>query len=268
MKDNSNNIRAKYVYDAWGNHKVYNASGVEQTSSTFVGNINPFRYRGYYYDKESDMYYCKSRYYKPQINRWINMDDISYLDKKTINGLNLYCYCMNNPIMYADPSGHMSEWLKNVLDIGLYIASAAISIAVGIAVSNVATPAAGIVEGIAVFGALNNLTNTIYYNFISDGESDLTSSSYRNGYINRWDRLDYVKQQTSQEKFNAISWMYFSEYNLHMYGWYLTGWAHENNIPLISDIAERTYSAEINVGKWDSRWYVNIGIVILGLLGL
>ena len=75
------NPAAKYVYDAWGNHKVYNASGVEQTSSTFVGNINPIRYRGYYYDTESDMYYCKSRYYKPQINRWINMDDISYLEK-------------------------------------------------------------------------------------------------------------------------------------------------------------------------------------------
>ena len=108
MKDNSNNIRAKYVYDAWGNHKVYNASGVEQTSSTFVGNINPIRYRGYYYDTESDMYYCKSRYYKPQINRWINMDDISYLDKKNINGLNLYAYCYDNPIMYSDPSGHIA----------------------------------------------------------------------------------------------------------------------------------------------------------------
>ena len=106
LKDNSNNIRAKYVYDAWGNHKVYNASGVEQTSSTFVGNINPIRYRGYYYDTESDMYYCKSRYYKPQINRWINMDDISYLDKKTINGFNLYAYCNNNPVNMADMFGN------------------------------------------------------------------------------------------------------------------------------------------------------------------
>ena len=108
LKDNSNNIRAKYVYDAWGNHKVYNASGVEQTSSTFVGNINPIRYRGYYYDTESDMYYCKSRYYKPQINRWINMDDISYLDKKNINGFNLYAYCGNDPVNKYDPSGHIA----------------------------------------------------------------------------------------------------------------------------------------------------------------
>ena len=125
--------------------------------------------------------------------------------------------------------------------------------------------------GIATFSALNNAANAIYYNCISDGLNDegVTSSSYtENGYINRWDRLDYVKQQTDQDVFNTTAWMYFSEYNLHMYGWYLTGWAHEKNVPLISDIAEKTYSAEINVGKWDSRWYVNIGIVILGLLGL
>ena len=49
---------------------------------------------------------------------------------------------------------------------------------------------------------------------------------------------------------------------------YMTGWAHKKNIPLISGLAERTKSAEIDVGKWDSRWFVNVGIVILGLLGL
>ena len=175
---------------------------------------------------------------------------------------------MNNPIMYLDPSGHMSEWLKDIFDIGLSVVFVAISIAVGIASSNTSTIYKGITNGIATFGTLSNLTNTIYYDFISNDESDLTSSSYRNGYINRWDRLDYVNQQTEQERFYTITWMYFSEYNLHMYGWYLTGWAHEKNIPLISCIAERTYSAEITIGKWDSRWYVKVGIVILGLLGL
>ena len=175
---------------------------------------------------------------------------------------------MNNPIMYLDPSGHMPEWLKDIIDIGLSVLFVAISIAVGIASSNTSTIYKGITNGIATFGTLSNLTNTIYYDFISNDESDLTSSSYRNGYINRWDRLDYVKQQTEQDKFNTITWMYFSEYNLHMYGWYLIGWAHEKNIPLISYIAERTYSAEITIGKWDSRWYVKVGIVILGLLGL
>ena len=175
---------------------------------------------------------------------------------------------MNNPIMYADPSGHMPEWVRDVLDIGLYIVSAAIAVGVGIVVSVVAGPVGGIAAGVVTFGALNNLTNAIYYNYISDGKSELTSSSYRDGYVNRWDRLYYVKQQTGQDLFNTTAWMYFSEYNLHMYGWYMTGWAHEKNIPLISGLAERTKSAEINVGKWDSGWYVNVGIVILGLLGL
>ena len=175
---------------------------------------------------------------------------------------------MNNPIMYYDPSGHAPEWLIDVLDIGLYIVSAAIAVRVGIVVSGVVGPTLGIAAGVVTFGALNNLANGIYYNYISDGKSELTSSSYRDGYVNRWDRLDYVKQQTEQSKFNTTAWMYFSEYNLHMYGWYLTGWALGKNIPLISDFAKSTSDADITVGKWDSRWYVNVGIAILGLLGL
>ena len=50
------------------------------------------------------------RYYSPELCRFIQPDDIEYLDPSSINGLNLYCYCFNNPIMYYDPSGHMPEW--------------------------------------------------------------------------------------------------------------------------------------------------------------
>ena len=260
--DESGNYVVEYEYTTYGT--------VDKTitSTNDVSLYNPFVYKGYYYDEETELFYCNSRYYSPELCRFISPDSIEYLDPSSINGLNLYCYCMNNPIMYSDPSGHMPEWLKDIIDIGLSVVFVAISIAVGIASSNTSTIYKGITNGIATFGTLSNLTNTIYYDFISNDESDLTSSSYRNGYINRWDRLDYVNQQTEQDKFNTTAWMYFSEYNLHMYGWYLTGWAHEKNIPLISYIAERTYSAEITIGKWDSRWYVKVGIVILGLLGL
>ena len=208
------------------------------------------------------------RYYSPELCRFIQPDDIEYLDSESVNGLNLYCYCFNNPINYIDPDGHAPKWLRNVLDIGLYIVSAAIAVGVGISVSGGAGPVGGIAAGVETFSALNNLTNAIYYNYISDGSSAMTSNSYRVGYVNRWDRLDYVKEQTEQDKFNTTTWMYFSEYNLHMYGWYLTCWALGKNIPLISDFAKSTSDADINAGKWDSRWYVNIGIVILGLLGL
>ena len=55
---------------------------------------------------ETQLFYCNSRYYSPELCRFISPDSIEYLDPESINGLNLYCYCMNNPIMYADPNGH------------------------------------------------------------------------------------------------------------------------------------------------------------------
>ena len=51
------------------------------------------------------------RYYSPELCRFIQPDDIEYLDPSSINGLNLYCYCCNNPIMYYDPTGHFAIWV-------------------------------------------------------------------------------------------------------------------------------------------------------------
>jgi len=103
--DEGDNLVASYVYDAWGNHKVYGSNGVENTSTTFIGNINPFRYRSYYYDRESKLYYCKARYYNPELCRWMSLDSIEYLEEDRINGCNLYAYCMNDPVNYFDSIG-------------------------------------------------------------------------------------------------------------------------------------------------------------------
>ena len=69
--------------DAWGNHKVLDAAGTENTSDDFIGNINPIRYRGYYYDTETNLYYLISRYYDPEIGRFINNDSIDYIDPES-----------------------------------------------------------------------------------------------------------------------------------------------------------------------------------------
>ena len=58
------------------------------------------------YDVETDLFLVSSCYYNPEWGRWISPDDIEYLDPESINGLNLYCYCYNDPINYCDPSGH------------------------------------------------------------------------------------------------------------------------------------------------------------------
>ena len=109
-------LQCKYNYDAWGNHRIGNArneliydsaTGVIATGyESHIAILNPIRYRGYYYDTETQLFYCNSRYYSPEICRWISPDNVKYLDPESINGLNLYCYCANNPIMYVDPSGH------------------------------------------------------------------------------------------------------------------------------------------------------------------
>lgn len=58
------------------------------------------------------------RYYSPELCRFIQPDDIEYLDPENINGLNLYCYCMNNPIMYVDSTGHFPVAVDVLITLG------------------------------------------------------------------------------------------------------------------------------------------------------
>ena len=103
--DTNGNTVVKYNYDAWGNCKVLNTNGIEITDSNNIGIHNPFRYRSYYYDTETSLYFLKTRYYDPEIGRFMTIDDLSYLDPDSINGLNLYAYCGSNPVMGYDPNG-------------------------------------------------------------------------------------------------------------------------------------------------------------------
>ncbi len=61
LLNSSGAIAAKYTYDPWGKVTVQNPSGTTNISSSFIGNINPLRYRGYYYDTETGFYYLQSR---------------------------------------------------------------------------------------------------------------------------------------------------------------------------------------------------------------
>ena len=81
-------------------------NGVVIESASHIGNVNPIRYRGYYYDTETKLYYLKTRYYDPEVGRFISIDSIDYVDPDTVNGLNLYAYCGNNPVMNVDPNGN------------------------------------------------------------------------------------------------------------------------------------------------------------------
>ncbi len=99
--DDEGNQVGGYAYDAYGNHVITIDEGG-------IATLNPFRYRGYYWDEESKLYYLNSRYYDPETGRFISPDVLSVLNetKGQINGLNLYMYCADNPVMYIDGTGY------------------------------------------------------------------------------------------------------------------------------------------------------------------
>jgi RHS repeat-associated protein len=102
-----------YAYDAWGNCTI-------TLDTNGIASRNPIRYRGYYYDSETGFYYLNARYYSPELRRFISPDDTAYLDPESVNGLNLYCYCNNDPVNFVDPSGH---WIQTVFDLFSFGAS-------------------------------------------------------------------------------------------------------------------------------------------------
>ena len=144
----------KYTYDAWGNHVVVDANGNVITDETHIAHLNSYRYRSYYYDTETGLYFLKTRYYDAEIGRFITLDGIEYLAPETINGLNLYAYCGNNPVMNIDPKGHafFSILLTSIL-VGAVIGAVAGGITNAVMGQNVG---AGILAGAAI-GALFGL---------------------------------------------------------------------------------------------------------------
>ena len=173
--------QAEYAYDAFGNcTTIYGAS-------SSIGKYNPIRYRGYYCDIETNWYFLNSRYYAPELRRFISPDDTAYLDPKTPNGLNLYCYCNNDPINRFDPSGHAWEWSSFWQGLG-YLATGIGAIVAGalVVASGVATwpmlLIAGITIGAGALTTINGASEILEagtgYNLVEDTIFEGNSSAY------------------------------------------------------------------------------------------
>ena len=173
---------AGYAYDAWGNCTI-----TSDTEIYDVAHANPIRYRGYYYDEDTKLYYLNARYYCPEWRRFISPDDTGYLDPETPNGLNLYTYCNNDPVNYADPSGHFGDYVLDAVFIawGIYdIASGGYSdwknwIALGLDIAFAVLPFVP-----AGLGQVIRVGNKI------DNAADVVSA------INKYDNIQDVSQVT------------------------------------------------------------------------
>ncbi len=127
---------AKYQYDAWGVCTV-----VSDTSGCGISTVNPFRYRGYYFDDEIGMYYLQSRYYDPSLGRFVNSDAPDIVDAGadfSPVALNKFCYCLNSPVLNKDEQGMLAalvaQMIKNFFFgmvggmVGLYLANVTLNL--------------------------------------------------------------------------------------------------------------------------------------------
>lgn len=154
MKNGNKNIKiydgtgavvANYNYDAWDNViSVTDANDAAITDLTHIANVNPLRYRGYYYDSETGFYLTGTRYYDPEIGRFINADgEISDVGGNAL-GYNLFAYCFNSPVNMDDPTGQWPKWIGKAIAV---VAVAAVVVA-AVAVT-VSTFGAGSVAAIS-----------------------------------------------------------------------------------------------------------------------
>ncbi len=102
LVDSSNQVVVRYQYNSWG--KV---TSTQDTSGVSLATLNPFRYRKYVYDPETGLYCLGSRYYDPEVGRFVNADDtdVIFAKPQELGSKNLYAYCDNNPVAREDYAG-------------------------------------------------------------------------------------------------------------------------------------------------------------------
>ncbi|MBQ1305586.1 MAG: RHS repeat-associated core domain-containing protein, partial [Erysipelotrichales bacterium] len=180
---------ASYRYDAWG--KPLSITG---TMASTIGVLNPFRYRGYVYDEETGLYYLNSRYYDPEVGRFISPDSVSYLGADgTILGYDLYTYCDNDPVNHRDSEGNLWNFVIGGLVGGIVGGiSAAVSsykTTGSVSLASVAIGAAsGIIGGLIGASGLDPIKQAVTSGLLSFG-TNVSNQLVNNG--NDWGEVKW-----------------------------------------------------------------------------
>jgi RHS repeat-associated protein len=306
ITNESGAITDRFAYDTYGKQ-------ISHTGNSFI--IFGYNGRDGVITDVNGLLYMRSRYYSPELRRFVDVD-VLYSDILDSGSYKHHKLGSGYPVAYnkADfgmednllgrpikPKENNDPWLiekwGTVLDIGISLAAEAIGAPIG---KTVETAVAGVLAPIfptigplvswiigkaSGSGVINNIVNTLYYNYISDGVSSIEEPSYKGegenqeaSYyvshwpVNRWDRLDYTKyiMESNQfsNKYDLKARQYYSEYNFHLYVWRHLGWTSEKGYPMISGFAESSRHAYVTPGKYDKRPSVTLLTILLELLGL
>ena len=220
--DSNNNIIAKYVYDSWGNILSIKDGNNNDVSNNLnhIANINPFRYRSYYYDKEINVYYLNNRYYNPVWGRFLNSDSI-ICSNQDVSSYNLYAYCSNNPVNLTDHSGE--GILKSLVKLAKQAVKAAKTIVKAVA-KKVAS---------SVKSTVSNIVNSVLPKITTAEKKVTTPLKKQTVGIND---LNYTTGATSSKKTN-------------LYGEGTKLFKNTLDINSIYPLAS-TYESSVNIGEF------------------
>ena len=186
-------IQAVYTYEPFGKlFSIETKSGFLRYDGDWsVGGMNPIRYRGYYYDYDTKLYYLNSRYFDPYVGRFLNADSqVSGVDGD-IRGYNLFSYCFNNPINLSDDSGSWPNWATKLIAavavVAVVTVVAAVTVATAGAGTAIAAVAVGAAKGAAIgfaVGAATGAASGAIKHCVSTGSWKGAGSAALNGMAN------------------------------------------------------------------------------------
>ena len=149
---------------------------IHDNSEIEISAKDHLRYKGYIYDEETKLYYLKTRYYDSEIGRFISPDSIDYQSPESINGLNLYAYCGNDPVNYSDGFGHMPEWVQDTLKV-----LGAVAIVVGVTALTVVTAGVAAYALGASAAMIGTITTGAAVGGLVAGGLEIGAQIYENG---------------------------------------------------------------------------------------
>ena len=206
--DTSGTAVVEYAYDAWGN--------IILTTGSMAGTLgahNPLRYRGYVYDKETGFYYLQSRYYNPEVGRFINADALVATGQGLL-GNNMFAYCNNNPVNYIDPSGESCVLFAFIAATIIAGVSNAISTAISggsveecVVSGFIGAGSAAAGFGVTFFTGFSPWGN-IAARAVSSTICDLGTTWYKNGGITGQDIATTAVDVTMDVCFSTVTYYY------------------------------------------------------------